>query len=127
MIDEMKSRRVRNQASKEIKTAKREFLKKKMENLTKNSPDAWSAVNKFLGWKKPMTPAKLVQDGALLTKGKELTEAMLRQYRRKEEEVQQSLGEAKGDYLAVGRNLTAGNKAVFSFRNVTKKEVEEQI
>ena len=127
MINEIEARRVRNQAAKEIKTAKREFLKKNMETLTKNSPDAWSAVNEFLGWKKPMTPTKLVQDGAVLAKGHDLAEVMLRHYRRKEEEVQQSLGEAKGDYLAAGRKLTAGNKAVFAFRNITKKRVENQI
>ena len=127
MIDELEARRVRNLVAKEIKTAKKEYLKKKVENLTKNSPDAWSAVNEYLGWKKPMTPTKLVQDGKVLTKGPELAEALLNQYKRKEEEVQESLGEASGNYLAAGRKLTAGNKAVFSFRKITKKDVEKQI
>ena len=52
MVDELKARTVRNLAAKEIKTAKKDFLKKKMENLTKNSSDSWSAVNEYLGWKK---------------------------------------------------------------------------
>ena len=39
----------------------------------------------------------LIQDGKVLTKGQELAEAMLNHYVRKEEEVNQALGEAKGD------------------------------
>ena len=74
-----------------------------------------------------MTPTKLVQDGAVITKGPELAEAMIKQYKRKEDEVQQSLGEASGNYLAAGRKLTAGNKAVFSFRKVTREQVKKQI
>ena len=127
MVDELEARSIRNIAAKEIKTARKDYLKKKMENLSKNSPDAWSAVNEYLGWKKPMTPTKLVQDGAVLTKGPELAEAMLKQYKRKEDEVQKSLGEASGDYLAAGRKLTSGNKAVFAFRKVTREQVEKQI
>ena len=127
MADELEARRVRNIAAKKIKNAKTEYLRKKMENLTKNSPDAWSSVNEYLGWKKPMTPTKLVQDGKVITKGPELAEAMLEQYQRKEVEVQQSLGEPSGDYLAAGRRMTSGNKAVFTFSKVTKEQVEKQI
>ena len=127
MADEQEARRIRNIAAKKIKTAKLEYLKKKMENLTKNSPDAWSSVNEYLGWKQPMTPTKLVQDGKVITKGPELAEAMLKQYQRKEEEVQQSLGEASGNYLAAGRKLTSGNKAVFGFSKGTKEQVQKQI
>ena len=74
-----------------------------------------------------MTPTKLIQDGKVLTKGPELLEAMLKQYQRKQDKVQQSLGEARGNYLAAGRKLTAGNKALFTFRKVTKEQVEKQI
>ena len=42
-------------------------------------------------------------------------------------EVHLALGEARGDYLAAGRLLTAGNKAVFKFRTITKLEVENKI
>ena len=38
-----------------------------------------------------------------------------------------ALGEAQGDYLAGGRKLTEGNAAVFTFRKVTRLEVEKKI
>ena len=61
-----------------------------------------------------------------MTEGPKLAEAMIRQYERKEEEVQHALGEARGDYLEAGRR-PKGNKGVFMFRKVTKREVEKKI
>ena len=69
----------------------------------------------------------LIQDGNVLTKGQDLAEAMLKLYIRKEEEVNNALGEASGDYLNASRNMTKGNRGVFRFNKITKKEVEEQI
>ena len=125
--DELEFRRIRNQTAKEIKGAKTEYLRKKLDNLDKNREDAWSAVDEYLGWKKPLAPTNLVQDGMVLMEGPELAEGMLKQYERKEEEFQQALGEAEGDYLAGGRKLTSGNTAVFPFKKVTKLEVEKKI
>ena len=69
-----------------------------------------------------MSPTMLIQDGQVLTKGQELAEAMLKQHSRKEDEVNQALGEAEGDYLKLGRNLTKGNTGVFKFSKITKKK-----
>ena len=41
----------------------------------------------------------VVQDGKAISTGQEMAQAMIEQYRRKEEEVNQSLGLAKDDYL----------------------------
>ena len=125
--DELDSRRVRNNAAKEIKNAKTNYLKTKLKNLTKNSSTAWDAVNDYLGWKKPTAPTQLVQNGSVMTEGPALAETMIKQYKKKEREVQLALGEAKSDYLEAGRRLTAGNKAVFTWKKVTRKEVEEKI
>ena len=118
---------MRNESAKEIKNARLQYLKKKLENLDKNSPDLWAAIGEYLGWRKPVSPTMLIQDGQVLTKGQELAEAMLKQYSRKEDEVNQALGEAEGDCLKLGRNLTKGNTGVFKFSKITKKEVEQQI
>ena len=126
-IDEREARRIRNEVGKEVRGAEREFMKQKLEHLGRNSPDSWAAVGEFLGWRKPMSPTMLVQDGKMLTRDQELAEAMLKQYIRKEDEVAHALGEARGDYLAASRRMTRGNKAVFNFRKVTVREVEEQI
>ena len=69
----------------------------------------------------------LVHDGKVLTKGQELAEAMLLQYVRKEEEVNIALGEANRDYLRAGMKMTKGNRGIFKFSKVTRKEVENQI
>ena len=127
MSDELEARRHRNKTAKHLKQAKQQHLKTKMEHLDKNSPDSWAAVGEYLGWRKPMSPTMLTQDGKVLTSGPELAEAMIEQYRRKEKEVDQALGLAKGDYMEAGRKLTEGNKAVFRFKKITKTEVEKQI
>ena len=75
--DELKLRRVRNLAAKEIKGAKTEYLRKKLKNLDSNSADSWAAVSEYLGWKKPLAPTQLVQDDSVLTKGPQLAEAMI--------------------------------------------------
>ena len=49
MEDKLESRRIRNLAAKEIKGAKTEYLRKKLENLDKNSANAWAAVDEYLG------------------------------------------------------------------------------
>ena len=125
--DEKEARRIRNEVNKEVKNAQKEFLRRKLENLAKNSPDSWAAVGEFLGWRKPVSPTMLVQDGKVLTGDQELAETMLEQFKRKEREVEQALGEASGDCLAASRRMSKGNKAIFNFRKVSVKEVEKQI
>ena len=127
MVDELDARRVRNNVGKKMKHAKKEHLRTKMAHLDKNSPDSWAAVGEYLGWRKPMTPTMLKQDGKVKTSGQELAEAMIQQYGQKEREVEQALGPAVGDYLEAGRKLTKGNKGVFTFKKITKLEVEKQI
>ena len=127
MDDELEARKVRNTVTKQVRKAKQEYLKKNLENLEKNSPDAWAAVGEHLGWRKPMAPTMLIQNGDVKSTGKEMADAMIKQYEKKEMEVIQSLGPARDDYLETGRRLTQGNKAVFSFKRVTKEEVMKQI
>ena len=55
-------------------------MKEKLENIRKNSSDSWVAVGEFLGWRKPVNPTMLVQDGNVLTGDQEMAEAMLEQY-----------------------------------------------
>ena len=38
-----------------------------------------------------------------------------------------STGPTPSSYIAAGRKLTAGNKTLFTFRKVTKEQVEKQI
>ena len=98
-----------------------------LENLSKSSGDAWSAVGEFLGWRKPVNPTMIVKDGNVITGDQELAEAMLNQYKQKEVEVEQALGPAKGDFLEMSRKMTKGNKGVFSFQKVSKSDVKQQI
>ena len=123
----MEARKVRNKVAKEIKVADLNIMKKKLENLSKNSADSWAAVGEYLGWRKPSNPTMLVQDGKVLTGDQELAEAMITQYKRKENEVAQALGEAKEDYLCESRRMTKSNRASFDFRKVTLAEVKKKI
>ena len=107
---------MRNEVTKKVRRAKQEYLKKNLQNLEKNSPDAWAAVGEHLGWRKPMAPMMLVQDGNVRSTGQEMADTMIKKYERKEKEVTQSLGPARDDYLEAGRRLIQGNKAVFSFK-----------
>ena len=74
-----------------------------------------------------MSPTMLIQDGKVITRDQELAEAMLQQYEKKEKEVEEALGEARGDCLEASRRMTRGNKAIFNFRKVSVREVEKQI
>ena len=49
MQDELEARRMRNDVTKRVRREKQEYLKKNLENLEKNSPDAWAAVGEHLG------------------------------------------------------------------------------
>ena len=85
-----------------------------------------------------MSPAPLGDSGPLPDPGRrakqvlgecpqELAEAMLTQYKRKETEVAQALGEAKGDYLSESRRMSETNRAIFEFRKVTIEELRKKI
>ena len=113
--------------SKEVKRAETDFMKKKLENLSKSTGDSWSAIGEFLGWRKPVNPTMLVQDGKVLTRDQDLANAMLNQYRKKEIEVEQALGPAQGDIIKTSRRMTKGNTGIFNFRKVTETEVKKQI
>ena len=84
-------------------------------------------MNDYIEWKKPTARTKLVKEGSVMTEGPGLAEAMMKQYKKKEIEVKEALGEAKGDFLAAGRRITEGNEAVFNRKKVPKKEVEDKI
>ena len=60
--DEKEARHIRNQVYKEVKNAETDFMRKKLENLSKSSGDSWYAIGEFLGWRKPVNPTLLVQD-----------------------------------------------------------------
>ena len=113
--------------SKEVKNAGKDFMRKKVENLSKGSGDSWSAVGDFLGWRKPVNPTMLVKDGNVITGDQDLAETMLNQYKQKEVEVEQALGPAKGNYLEMSRKMTQGNRGIFRFKKVLKSEVKQQI
>ena len=83
-------------------------------------------MNDYIGWEKPTAPTKLVQEGSVMTDGPGMAEAMMKQHEKKEREVQEALAEAKSEFMATGRILTVENKAVFNWRKVTQKEVEDK-
>ena len=62
-----------------------------------------------------------------MTGDKELAEAMLTQYRRKDSEVAEAIGEEREDYLQESRKITKTKLAIFTFKKVTVKEVKQQI
>ena len=126
-VDEQKARKIRNEVAKEVKGAEKQSMKRKLEDLSKNSSDAWIAVGEFLGWRKPVNPTMLVKYGNILTGDQEMAEAMLDQYKMKEIEVEQALGRAQGNFLNMSRRMTKDNKGKFNFRKVTSSEVKEQI
>ena len=77
MVDELEARRMQNKVTKCVRKAKQEHLKKSLENLEKNSPDAWAEVGEHLCWRKPMAPTMLVQDGEVRTTGQEMADTMI--------------------------------------------------
>ena len=56
----MKAQPIKNEVAKEIKSAEKHFIRKKLENLSNSSLDSWAAVGEFLGWRKPLNPSMLV-------------------------------------------------------------------
>ena len=56
----MKARQIKKEVAKEIKSAEKDFIRKKLGNLSNNSLDSWAAVGEFLGWRKLLNPSMLV-------------------------------------------------------------------
>ena len=60
MEAKLEDRRMQNKVTKCVWKAKQDNLKNCLENLKKNSPEAWAAVGERLGWRKPMAQTMLV-------------------------------------------------------------------
>ena len=67
------------------------------------------------------------QVGKLVNKSSEVAEEMVPQYKSKNEEVKEAIGQPVIDYLARLQRLTAGNCGRFDLLEVTEKEVREAI
>ena len=54
---------LRNKVNKEIKNAKMEFMKKRIQHKMENSKTLWEGVKSFLGWKGGGSPDIVVDNG----------------------------------------------------------------
>ena len=53
---------LRNKVNKDIKTAKRDHMKSKLENNMESSKTLWDGVKEYLGWKSSGAPELLVKE-----------------------------------------------------------------
>ena len=126
---------VRKKVAKLVKEGKKKYLQQGLNDQLSNSASAWRGIKAHLGWDSQVGPEALIikiTEGKsklekLVNKPSEVAEEMVKQYKAKNEEVKEAIGQPAADYLTRVRKLTAGNCGRFDFNEVTEKEVREAI
>ena len=115
---------LRNKIIKELKNAKREYLKTRVQHKLENSKTLWNGVKDFLGWNTGGSPELIVKDtGEVLQSPENISDAIKDAFELKLKNVEESLGPPAVNYLNVLRNMTRGRCRRFGFNEVTRDEV----
>ena len=109
--------------NKEIKNAKMEFMKKRIQHKMENSKTLWEGVKSFLGWKGGGSPDIVVDNGVKVSMPGKIANVIQGTFKTKLESVEKSLGRPSGNYLKTVRNLTRGRSHMFSFVPVTREQI----
>ena len=120
-------RSLRNRVNKNMKNAKHEFLKKRLQHRMENSKSLWDGVKALLGWKSSGSPEVIVADGTQIVEPKKISQVIQDKFQAKLETVKVSLGPPSGNYLETLRNMTRGRCRIFSFENITREQLLKQI
>ena len=96
-----------------------------MEECVQDSSTTWKNAKSFLGWKSGGPPTKLVLDGKLFTKPRELCKVMNEFFINKVKGLRNGIPANIGDPLRAVRNIMANKMCSLKIRSCHPDEVSE--
>ena len=119
-------KQLRNRINNKLKAERRQWQARRLENCT-NTSDTWRIIKSWLGWSCGGPPTRLVVDGELKSKPKELAECMNEFFTNKVKSLRARIPPCRKDPLDRLRTLMANRKCSFTLKPVHPDEVRKII
>ena len=125
--DWVKFKRLRNRIISRLRVEKSEWQQNKLEQLGSDSSAIWKNAKLWLGWSSGGPPNKLMSEGNIYSKPRDLAHIMNNFFVNKVKQLRQNLPRNVGDPLALVRKLMRTRNCSFEFKSVHPDEVNEII
>ena len=107
-------KQLRNKINRDLKKAKKEYMKKRLTHRIDNSKSLWQGIKSYLGWSSGGSPDLLVtKKGEQIQEPKQIATEVQNSFQDKLKKVEESLGNPTGNYLRVVHNMTRGKCSLF--------------
>ena len=125
--DWRKYKQLRNQITNILRVEKKQWRENKLLEFGNDTSSIWKNVKNWLGWSGGGPPTKLMSDGNMFSKPKDLAKIMNNFFVSKVRLLRSNLPRNAGDPLALVRRLMANRTCCFSFKPVHPDEVAKII
>ena len=120
-------REVRNQITSKIRKEKKVWQENKIKSLGNDSSSVWKNVKNWLGWTTGGAPTRLLVNGKLISKPKEVATTMNEFFIKKVEDIRKEIPAEVENPLDLARKIMRNRNCLFKFEPVHPKEVSEII
>ena len=114
---------LRNSVNTILKTEKKQWQQNKLEEFGNDSGSVWKNLKSWLGWSKGGPPTKLMDNGNLCSKPKELVKIMNEFFVNKVKLLREKLPGNQGNSLDLVKKLMKNRKSKFKIKPVHPDEV----
>ena len=109
---------LRNYINNRVKVEKKEWQEQKLKSFGKDTSSVWKNIKSWLGWTSGGSPTKLVENGSLFTKPKDLSRIMNTYFINKVRNLRDNLPQNPGDPLPLVRKLMKNRKCSLKLKSV---------
>ena len=120
-------KRLRNKTTNILRTEKKHWQANKIAQFGHDSSSIWKNVKNWLGWSKGGPPTKLIKDGNIFTKPRDLVKIMNNFFVDKVRLLRSSLPQNVGNPLTLVRRFMGKRICTLSFRSVHPDEISKII
>ena len=114
---------IRNSVNTILRNEKRKWQQKKLEDLGNDSSSVWKNVKNWLGWTKGGPPTKLIENGNLCSKPKDLARIMNEFFISKVKKLESELPPSDGDSINLIKNIMSNHQCKFSLGAVHPDQI----
>ena len=117
----------RNSVNSILKSEKKRWQQTKLENFGNDSSSVWKNLKLWLGWSKGGPPTRLIQNGRIITRPRDLAETMNKYFINKIKLLREKLPTNLGNPLDLVSKLMRNRKTSFQFKPVHPDEIDKII
>ena len=121
--DWVKFKTLRNAVNSRLKSEKKQWQEDKLNDFGTDTSTVWKNVKNWLGWSKGGPPTKLMENGNLCSKPRDLARIMNEFFICKVNDLRQKLPESPGNPLNLVKTLMENRKCSFNLKPVHPDDI----